>query len=192
MATEEDEGYADTVAPVARAQIVGDGVEVSFHVCPPDEDRIADAIARRYFSDYGASKTLVAAVEARFDELVKAAVDDAAKAAIADAIAAPRVKTDEFGNPTGAPVTFLEMISDQVKAWQDVTVDSYDGKPKAADAYNRDRVITRAQWLVRQVGAEEFAKVAKEEVAKIKTQAAARVKASISSAVAEAVAKLSA
>jgi len=168
------------------------GTEVRLKIEPPTTDEIADALARRLFADYSASKSIREMAAARFDALICDAVEDAAKEAIADAMGAPRQPTDEFGNPVGAPRTFAQMIGEQVKAWQDQTVDPHTGQPKAKSGYSSDNVITRAQWHVRQVGAHEFEKAAKEAVMQVRADAKAKIDQTIKASVASAIASLAA
>lgn len=178
--------YDEEYAPQVSGHEIEGGFAFTVKVRPPREEDIADALARSMLASYGTSKDLQFAVADRFESLCRELVDEAAKAAIAEAIAAPRQRTDEFGNPVGEAISFQQMIAMQVKAWQDETVDTYDGKPKKKDAYSSDRVVTRAEYLVRAVGAAEFAKLAKEEVAKVRADAKALVMATIKNTVADA------
>lgn len=189
MYDDEREDERDATASISHKSVrTGDGIELTLSIMPPTDEQIADSIARRYCADYSVSEALQAAISDRFDVLIRHAVDAAAKGAIERAMAATRQKTDEFGNPIGEPQTFAGMIGAQVKAWQEETVDS-DGRPKAKDRYS-SYVFTRAEWLVRQVGAEEFAKIAKEEVAKVKLAAKASIDSAIKNAVAAAISGL--
>ena len=185
----EDDDYEP--APRVSAEVEGDAIKATFSIGMPTTEEIADAFARRMYAEYTAGKELRAAAADRFEALISAAVDDAAKTAIADALATPRQPTDEFGNPTGPARTFAQMIGEQVKAWETQTVDPYQGTPKSASAYDSKNVITRAQYLVRQVGAAEFEKQAKEAVAAVRTEAKAMVETSIKQAVASSLSALS-
>jgi len=179
-----DEEY---VSPTSISEVVEreDGThEIRIRIEPPSREEIADALARRLFADYSNSKAIRETALAAFENMVVAAVNSEAKAAIADALGLPRQPTDEFGNPTGQSRTFAQMLGEQVKAWQEETVNAYDGKPKRKDAYNSSDIITRREYLIRQVGAAEFEKLAKAEVAKVRAEAKAKVEASIKSAVA--------
>ena len=190
MYEDERDDERDTAASVSHKSVkTPDGIELTLTVSPPDDEQIADAIARRYCADYSVGKALQAAISDRFDVLIRHAVDAAAKGAIERAMTATRQKTDEFGNPIGEPQTFAGMIGAQVKAWQEETVDSY-GKLTRKDSYNSRDVTTRAEWLVKQVGADEFAKLAKDEVAKVKIAAKASIDSAIKNAVATAIAGL--
>jgi hypothetical protein len=187
MSYDDEEGEP---TPRVSAEVEGDAIKATFSIGMPTTEEVADAFARRMYADYSAGKDLRAAAADRFGDLISEAVDDAAKKAIADALAAPRQPTDEFGNPTGPARTFAQLIGEQVKAWQDQTVDPYNGSPKAGGGYNSN-VITRAQYLVRQVGAAEFEKQAKEAVAAVRTEAKAMVETSIKQAVASSLSALS-
>lgn len=179
--------YDEEEAPLVSGHETEDGFAYTVKVRPPTREDIADALARAMLYDYKESAALRAAVGDRVALLVREAVDDAAKAAIAEAMGAARQPTDEFGQPVGEPVTLAGMIAAQVKAWQEETVDTYDGKPKKADPYSNGRVVTRKEYLLRQVGASEFEKLAKEEVAKVRTEAKAKIDATIKAAVASAI-----
>lgn len=184
--------YDDEEGPLVSGHATDDGFAYTVKVRPPSREDIADALARAMIHDYKESSALRALVTDRVAALVREAVDDAAKAAIAAAMGAARQPTDEFGNPVGEPVTLAGMIATQVKAWQDETVDTYDGKPKKADPYSNGRTVTRREYLVRQVGSQEFEKLAKEEVQKVRTEAKARIDATIKGAVASAIQSLAA
>jgi ribosomal protein L16 Arg81 hydroxylase len=177
--------YDDEYTPQVTGHETETGYAFSVNVKPPTQEEIADALARRMMHDYTSSTSLTNAVADRFYALVRETVDAAAMAAISDAMLAPRQRTDEFGNPVGEAVSFQQMIAAQVKAWQDETVSTYDGKPKKKDHYSDD-VVTRAEYLVRMVGASDFAKLAKAEVALVKTQASTLVTNTIKNTVAEA------
>ena len=185
--------YDDDYVPQVTGHQTERGFAFTVEVRPPNQDDIAEALARRMVNEYSTSTALKAAVSQRFYELIRETVDTAAKAAIDDAMNAPRQRTDEFGNAIGEAKTFAQIIGEQVKAWQDETVDTYDGKLKKPDAYgNKDRIVTRTEYLIRQVGAAEFEKLAKEEVAKIRTEAKARIDATIKASVAAAISTLAA
>ncbi len=176
--------YDDDYAPQVSGHEIEGGYAFTVKVRPPEQADIADALARAMMHNYSTSKALSDAVADRFYALVREAVDEAAKQAIADAMSTPRQRTDEFGNPVGEALSFQQMIAAQVKAWQEETVATYDGKPKKKDPYSSSAVVTRAEYLVRQVGAQEFEKLAKSEVALIKKQATERVSETIKSTVA--------
>ena len=176
--------YDDEYAPQVIGHETENGYAFSVNVRPPTQEEIADALARRMMHDYTSSTALTNAVADRFYALVRETVDAAAMEAITDAMQAPRQRTDEFGNPVGEAVSFQQMIAAQVKAWQEETVSTYDGKPKKKDAYNSD-VVTRSEYLVRMVGASEFAKMAKTEVALVKAQASKLVTDTIKKTVAD-------
>ena len=186
-----DEDYEGEPEPRVTAQVNGNTIEASICLAIPTADEIADAFARRMYADYSAGKDLRAAAAERFEALVSEAVDNAAKEAIAEALGAPRQPTDEFGNPVGPARTFAQMIGEQVKAWQDQTVDPYDGKPKTSRDFGGSNVIKRSEYIVRQVGAAEFEKAAKEAVVAVRADAKARIESTIKSAVASSLAALS-
>ena len=171
--------YDDDYAPQVSGHEIEGGYAFTVKVRPPHQEDIADALARAMMHNYSTSKVLSDAVADRFYALVRETVDEAAKQAITDAMLVPRQRTDDFGNPVGDAVSFQQMIAAQVKAWQEETVDTYDGKPKKKDSYSNDRIVTRSEYLIRQVGASEFEKLAKAEVALIKKQATERVSATI-------------
>jgi hypothetical protein len=186
----DDERY---VSPTSIADVVeqDDGThEIRIRIEPPSSEEIADALARRLFSDYSNSNAIRETALAAFENMVVGAVNAEAKAAIAEAMGVARQPTDAFGNPVGVARTFSQMIGEQVRAWQEETVNAHDGKPAKPDAYNRDRVITRREYLVRQVGAAEFEKLAKEEVAKVRAIAKAKVEATIKDTVAKSLSAL--
>lgn len=180
--------YDDDYTPQVTGHETEHGFAFTVEVRPPNPDDITDALARRMVSDYTMGQAMRSAVEERFSQLVREAVDDMAKAAISEAMQAPRQRTDEYGNPVGDPVSFQQMIAAQVAAWQEETVD-YQGNPKRRDAYSRD-VSTRFEHLVRQVGAAEFAKLAKEEVAKVRVSAKALLENTIKDTVAKSLSDL--
>jgi hypothetical protein len=182
--------YDDDYEPQVSGHTTENGFAFTVEVRPPSEEAICDALARRMAADYGLSKDLNALVADRVAELIREAVDDAAKAAIQQLLDEPRQRTDSFGNPEGEPMSFRKMLTAEVVSWQDETVSRHDGKPKKADSYNRSDVVTRKEYLVRQVGAEEFEKLAKAEVAKVKQEAKARVERTIQGAVASAISSL--
>src|SRR5689334_7893789 len=175
--------------PTMRAHDTEHGYAVELEFQPPTREDIADALARRMAQDYTESKALRAMVLDRVQELVREAVDREAGAAIGVSMNQMRQPTDRFGQPDGEPVNFVGLIAAQVQAWQDETVDPHSGQPKSGNSYGNS-VITRREWLVRQVGAAEFGKLAKEEVQKVRADAKARVETTIKSAVAEALAAL--
>ena len=156
----------------------------------PTRDDIADALARKLVAQYGVGEPLRKMVSDRVAALVAEAVNGVAMQCIGVALGEPRQPTDAFGNPTGPARTFAQMIGEQVAAWQDQTVDAYQGTPKTKDSYSNSNVITRAQYLVRQVGAAEFEKAAKEAVAKVRTDAKAALETTIKTAVASGLAAL--
>jgi len=176
--------YDDDYAPQVSGHEIEGGYAFTVKVRPPHQEDIADALARAMMHNYSSSKALSDAVADRFYTLVRETVDEAAKQAITDAMLAPRQRTDEFGNPVGESLSFQQMIAAQVKAWQEETVATYDGKPKKKDPYSSNAVVTRAEYLVRQVGAQEFEKLAESEVALIKKQATERVSQTIKNTVA--------
>ena len=179
--------YDDDYVPQVTGHQTEHGFAFTVEVRPPNPDDIAEALARRMLAEYGTGDKIKVMVANRFAELVRELVDERAKEAIAEAMGIARQPTDEFGNPVGTAKTFAQMLGEQVKAWQEETVDTYDGKPKKADAYSRDRVVTRSEYLVRQVGADEFSKLAKDEVAKVRAEAKARIDATIRQSVAAAI-----
>lgn len=176
--------YDDDYVPQVTGHQTERGFAFTVEVRPPSEEDICEALARRMAAEFAVGEKLKTAIVARFQELVREMVDEAARNEIATAMLAPRQRTDEYGNPVGDPLSFQQMIAAQVAAWQDETVDRYDGKPKKTDNYNRGNVMPRSEYLVRQVGASEFEKLAKEEVAKVRAQAKQLVETTIKSAVA--------
>lgn len=189
----EDEDFVEyPSAPQIAVNTNDDGaVEAVVRFSPPSREEIADALARRMYADYGAGKDLRAAAAERFESLVRTAVDEAAERAIGEALGLQRQPTDEFGTPIGTPRTFSQMIGEQVKAWQDETVDPHTGNPKAKDHWGgTNGAITRAEYLVRKVGAAEFKKMAEEAVSQVRTEAKARVAATIKETVASSLSAL--
>lgn len=176
--------YDDEFSPQVSGHETEDGFAFTVKVAPPSREDIADALANAMLRNYTESTALKNTVADRVAQLVREYVDNAAREVIADAMLAPRQRTDEFGNPVGEAISFQKMLADQVQSWQEETVDSYDGKPKKPDSYSPQRVITRAQYLVRQVGAAEFEKLAKAEVAKVQSEARALVSKTIKDTVA--------
>ncbi len=175
--------YDDEYTPQVTGHATEQGFAFTVEVRPPSEEDICEALARRMADDYSVGEKMRAAVVDRFCELVREMVDDAARTEIQAALQTPRQRTDEFGNPVGEPLSFQQMIAAQVAAWQGETVDPHDGKPKRSEAYNRSNVILRSEYLVRQVGAREFEKLAKEEVAKVRANAKQLVDSTIKAAV---------
>lgn len=174
----------DEYVPQVSGHETENGFAFTVEVRPPSQEEICEALARRMAAEYSVGEKMRVAVSQRFSELVREMVDEVARSAIQDALLAPRQRTDEFGNPVGDPLSFQQMIAAQVAAWQEETVDRHDGKPKKADSYSRSNVITRSEYLVQQVGAHEFEKLAKEEVGKVRVQAKALVESTIKNTVA--------
>lgn len=184
--------YDDDYTPEVTGHQTEHGFAFTVEVRPPNPDDITEALARRMLAEYSSGDKIKKMVANRFAELVRELVDERAKEAISEAMGMSRQPTDEFGNPVGAAKTFAQMLGEQVKAWQEETVDQYNGQRKAKDAYSNNNVITRSQYLIRQVGAHEFEKLAKEEVQKVRADAKRNIDATIKASVASAIQALAA
>lgn len=164
MPYDDDEQFEEQMPDIlVRAQpSAADPLLVEVRVEPPGPEHIAEAIARQWLGNYGIQKELRAAINARIEEMVSARVTAAIASSLEEILSAPRVRTDDLGNPISAPKTLLEMLNDSVKAWGAELVDEKGivGKP---DNYNRDRFKTRAEWsLQRTVSRELYEQIDKE------------------------------
>lgn len=179
-------GYDDDYTPTVTGHETEHGFAFTVEVLPPNPDDIAEALARRMVAEYSVGDKLRKAVSDRVSELIRELVDAEATRVITEQLILPRQPTDTFGTPVGEPKSFAQLIGEQVKAWQEETVDPHTGVVKKKDSYNS--VITRAQWLVRQAGAAEFAKEAKEAVQAVRNDAKANITFAIKNAVGDALA----
>lgn len=128
------------------------------------QNGVRDKIAGR------AADAVTAKIEAEVNAIVEAHLEKAVQ------------PTNEFGEPTGEPVTLRARIAKQVTAHLEEKVDR-EGRVKAADYHDKDR-RTRAEWAIARAVEEIATKELREAVAK----AGAEVKAQITGKVTEATA----
>lgn len=107
-------------------------------------------------------------------------------AMVMDVLEKPIQPTNQFGEPTGEPVTMRARVAAQVKAFLEEKVDR-DGKPRPNDGnyYGNTERKTRAEWAIHKA----VESIVNDELRKAIDAASKEVKAQVGAAVQKSVAE---
>ena len=163
-----DEDEIEEIAE-GEVKVKANGITATVNVPDSALDSIANGIAMRLENAISRriEKAVTEKVGALVDEAVRKIIGDRAEALVREALDKPRQKTNEWGSPTGATVTFAELIPGIVDGYLNAKVDAKGN----LSSYSGDSKTSRVSWIIANHVREHIDPVTTQAVANITKQA---------------------
>lgn len=126
---------------------------LSIDITLPSEETVLEAIADRFFAEYGVVRDLKDSAAALVKEGVAKVVDEYALANIRAVMAEPLQPTDCYGKPIGEPVSLAAYIRETITQHLAEQVDN-QGRSKGSTSFGETK--SRKDWLLKAAVSKEL------------------------------------
>jgi urocanate hydratase len=119
--------------------------------------KLADEIAGEFSISEHVNTEINRRIEVAFGKLIPKKIDEAISGALEKAMSQSINPVDIWGDPVGEATSIREQLGQRAKKFWETMVD-HEGKPaKSESYYGMSRAVSRAEWMLGKIVAEEFA-----------------------------------